>query len=160
MSEIRLAEVRKGKREDLSAVLNLIKELAIYERQLDAVTLSLEELENDGFGKNPIYGLFVAELEDEIVGMALYYEKYSTWKGRSIFLEDIIVTALQRGKGTGKLLFEKVIEVAKAKNAARLEWQVLDWNEPAIGFYKKYGVALDGEWLNGQLTREQLQAFQ
>ncbi len=150
-------KVRKGTRQDVPAVLDLIRELATYERQPDAVTLTMEELENDGFGPDPIYRLFVAESATGILGIALYYEKYSTWQGRCIFLEDIIVTASERGKGIGKRLFDKVIEVAGTVNAARLEWQVLDWNMPAIGFYRKYGAELDGEWLNGKLTREQLQ---
>jgi GNAT superfamily N-acetyltransferase len=113
----------------------------------------------DGFGLNPIYGLFVAELESTIVGIALYYEKYSTWQGRCIYLEDIIVTESQRGNGLGHRLFQAVIDMANQRNSARMEWQVLDWNEPAINFYRKYNANLDGEWLNGKLTREQIQAF-
>ncbi|MGB0368943.1 MAG: GNAT family N-acetyltransferase [Flavobacteriales bacterium] len=152
--------VRKGTVNDTDSVLNLVRELAIYEKAPDEVTLTIEELIEDGFGSDPIYGLFVAEEEDEIVGIALYYEKYSTWKGRSLFLEDIIVTESKRGLGIGHLLFQEVIGVAKARNSARMEWQVLDWNEPAINFYKKYNAELDGEWLNGKFTREQLQAYQ
>ncbi len=149
--------VRKGTKKDLPQVLTLIKELAAYEKEPDAVTLTLKELEEDGFGANPIYGLFIAETDGTIIGISLYYEKYSTWKGRSIFLEDIIVTESHRGKGIGKQLFENVIAIAKSRKAARMEWQVLDWNKPAIGFYNRYGAILDGEWLNGQLTRQQLQ---
>ncbi len=149
--------VRKGTKKDLPQVLTLIKELAAYEKEPDAVTLTLKELEEDGFGANPIYGLFIAETDGTIIGISLYYEKYSTWKGRSIYLEDIIVTESHRGKGIGKQLFEEVIAIAKSRKAARMEWQVLDWNKPAIGFYNRYGAILDGEWLNGQLTRQQLQ---
>jgi GNAT superfamily N-acetyltransferase len=129
--------VRKGERKDVPQVLELIRELAVYEREPKAVTLTLEELEEDGFGSNPIYGLFVAETDENIIGTALYSEKYSTWKGRSIYLEDIIVTERFRGKGIGKKLFDKVVEVSKESSAARLEWQVLEWNRAAIGFYKR-----------------------
>jgi GNAT superfamily N-acetyltransferase len=151
--------IRKGTKEDVPAVFALIKELALYEKAPEQVTLSLQELEDDGFGENPIYGLFVAEINTMVIGIALYYEKYSTWQGRCIYLEDIIVTESQRGKGIGHQLFQKVIGVAKERNSARMEWQVLDWNEPAINFYKKYNANLDGEWLNGKLTHQQIQAF-
>ncbi len=151
--------VREGRKEDVAKVFGLIKELALYEKAPDQVTLTLSELEADGFGSNPIYGLFVAEDATGIIGMALYYEKYSTWTGRCIYLEDIIVTESQRGKGIGHRLFEAVIGVAKERNSARMEWQVLDWNGPAINFYRKYNASLDGEWLNGKLTRQQIQEF-
>ena len=140
-------------------MFNLIMELALYEKAPQEVTVTLDELVADGFGDNPIYGLFVAEQGNVIVGIALYYEKFSTWKGRSLFLEDIIVTESKRGNGIGHALFQSVIAVAKERNSARMEWQVLDWNEPAINFYKKYNANLDAEWLNGKLTREQIQEF-
>ena len=152
--------IRKGTKKDLPKVLSLIKELALYEKAPDEVTITLDELIEDGFGSNPIYGLFVAEQEEDIIGIALYYEKYSTWKGRCLYLEDIVVTEQKRGTGIGHRLFQEVIEVAKARNSARMEWQVLDWNEPAIGFYKRYNANLDGEWLNGKFTREQIQSYQ
>ena len=151
--------VRKGRKTDLPKVLELIKELALYEKAPNEVTLTLGELENDGFGKNPIYGLFVAESNSDIIGIAVYYEKYSTWKGRSLFLEDIIVTEESRGMGIGHQLFQAVIAVAKERNSARMEWQVLNWNEPAIRFYKKYNAELDDEWLNGKFTSEQIQSY-
>ena len=110
-----------------------------------------------GFGSNKIFDFFVAQENDVIIGMALYYFKYSTWKGKCLFLEDIIVTESQRGKGIGKLLFDKIIEVSKETNVRRMEWQVLDWNTPAINFYKKYAATLDGEWINGKLTNAQLE---
>lgn len=157
--ESNVVNIRKGRREDVPRVYALIKELALYEKAPEQVTLSLEELEQDGFGPNPIYGLFVAEKNDKVVGIALYYEKYSTWQGRCIYLEDIVVTEQERGKGIGHQLFQAVIGVAKARNSARMEWQVLDWNEPAINFYKKYNANLDGEWYNGKLTRKQIQDF-
>jgi GNAT superfamily N-acetyltransferase len=159
MNQTTSFSVRKGNHEDVSSVLGLIKELALYEKAPQEVTVTLEELTADGFGPNSIYGLFVAEEKNVIVGIALYYEKYSTWKGRSLFLEDIIVTESRRGKGIGHALFQAVIGVAKERNSARMEWQVLDWNEPAINFYKKYEASLDPEWLNGKLTREQIQEY-
>lgn len=152
--------IRKGTEKDVPAVFELIKELALYEKAPEQVTLTLEELLRDGFGPAPIYGVFVAELDGAVIGMALYYEKYSTWQGRCIFLEDIVVTKTMRESGIGHLLFRSVIEVAKERNSARLEWQVLDWNEPAIRFYRKYNPGLDGEWINGKLTREQIQQFE
>ena len=151
--------VREGQREDVPQVLSLIKELAEYEKEPEAVVVTEEELTRDGFGENPIYGLFVAEANDEIVGIALYYEKYSTWKGRCIFLEDMVVRESFRGKGIGAQLFEEVIEVAKVKKARRMEWQVLDWNEPAIRFYKRYNAHLDPEWINGKFVEEQIRNF-
>jgi GNAT superfamily N-acetyltransferase len=159
MNESFAFTVRKGTKDDLPFALSLIKELALYEKAPQEVTVTLEELTADGFGANSIYGLFVAEKENAIVGIALFYEKYSTWKGRSLFLEDIIVTENERGNGIGHALFQAVIRVAKERNSARMEWQVLDWNEPAINFYKKYKANLDSEWLNGKLTREQIQEF-
>lgn len=159
MDESPAFTVRKGSLDDVPFAFNLIKELALYEKAPQEVTVTLDELVADGFGDNPIYGLFVAEQGNVIVGIALYYEKYSTWKGRSLFLEDIIVTESKRGNGIGHALFQSVIAVAKERNSARMEWQVLDWNEPAINFYKKYNANLDAEWLNGKLTREQIQEF-
>ena len=159
MDESPAFTVRKGILADVPFVFNLIKELALYEKAPQEVTVTLDELVADGFGDNSIYGLFVAEQGNVIVGIALYYEKYSTWKGRSLFLEDIIVTESKRGNGVGHALFQSVISVAKERNSARMEWQVLDWNEPAINFYKKYNANLDPEWLNGKLTREQIQEF-
>jgi GNAT superfamily N-acetyltransferase len=159
MNESTAFSVRKGTQDDVPSVLGLIKELALYEKAPQEVTITLNELIADGFGPNPIYGLFVAEQENAIIGIALYYEKYSTWQGRCTFLEDIIVTESKRGNGIGHALFHAVIGVAKERNSARMEWQVLDWNEPAINFYKKYNAGLDSEWLNGKLTRKQIQEF-
>ena len=149
--------IRKGKPDDMATALELIQELALYEKAPLEVLTTEAILIEDGFGANKIFDIFVAERDENIVGIAIYYEKYSTWKGRCIFLEDIIVTEELRGKGIGKLLFEEVMSVAKEKGVHRMEWQVLDWNEPAIKFYEKYNAVLDGEWLNGKLTFEQLQ---
>lgn len=154
-----IPEIRKGVISDLPEVLTLIKELAEYEKAPLEVENSLAEMQKDGFGDHPIYRLYVAELDRKIVGIAIFYYKYSTWKGKCIFLEDIIVTEKMRGNKIGALLFEKVISIAKEEKVRRLEWQVLDWNEPAINFYKKYEANLDPEWINGKLVYEQLQNF-
>ena len=148
--------IRVGERKDLSNTLNLIKELAEYEKAPAEVEVTISEMENWGFGPNKLFDFFVAEQNGITVGLALYYYKYSTWKGKCLFLEDIIVTEKMRGAGIGKLLFDKIVEVAKKEKVRRLEWQVLDWNEPAIKFYKKYNATLDPEWLNGKLTNHQL----
>jgi len=113
----------------------------------------------DGFKENPIYYLLIAEENSIILGIAIYYIKYSTWKGKCVFLEDIIVTETERGKGTGAKLFEEVIKISKEMKVRRMEWQVLDWNEPALNFYKKYNAHLDSEWVNGKLSYDQLQNF-
>jgi GNAT superfamily N-acetyltransferase len=151
--------IRKGTPEDAAAIHRLIVELAIYERAEQEVTTTVDQLREDGFGDNAIYRLFVAEVEGEVVGMALWYEKYSTWKGRCGFLEDLVVRESHRGKGLGKALFLAVVDACAVADYGRMEWQVLDWNEPAIGFYKSLGADLDPEWLNGKLTREGLSAL-
>lgn len=148
--------IRVGEKKDLSNILNLIKELAEYEEAPAEVEVSVTEMENWGFGPNKLFDFFVAEQNGIIIGLALYYYKYSTWKGKCLFLEDIIVTEKMRGAGIGKLLFDRIVEVSKKEKVRRLEWQVLDWNEPAIKFYKKYNATLDPEWLNGKLTNHQL----
>ncbi len=151
--------IRKGTPEDAAAIHRLIVELAVYERAEQEVTTTVDQLREDGFGEDAIYRLFVAEIEGEVVGMALWYEKYSTWKGRCGFLEDLVVRESHRGKGIGKALFLAVAEACAAADYGRMEWQVLDWNESAIGFYKSLGAELDPEWLNGKLTREGLDAL-
>lgn len=148
--------IRVGRPSDVPGALELVKELAEYERAPLEVTNTVEEMLADGFGEKPIYGLFVAERESVIVGIAIHYVRYSTWKGKMLFLEDIVVKESLRGQGIGKLLFEKCVELAIEKNYPGMIWQVLDWNEPAIQFYKKYNASLDPEWLNGKLTREQM----
>lgn len=148
--------IRKGRKEDCKQTLYLIHELADYEKAPQEVTLSLKQLQDDGFGENSIYELLVAEHNGAIIGIALFYEKYSTWKGRCLYLEDLVVTESKRGIGAGKALFEAVIKSAKEKGSGRMEWQVLDWNTPAIDFYKSYNAELDGTWFNGRFTKEQL----
>jgi GNAT superfamily N-acetyltransferase len=151
--------VRKGIKSDLSTAFNLIKELAIYEKAPDEVIVTVEDMEIDGFGENPIFNFFVAEVDRKTVGIALYYIKYSTWKGKCVFLEDIIVTEKFRKLGIGKKLFDEVVNVSKKLNVQRLEWQVLDWNEPAIEFYKKITSHLDDTWINCKLTKEQIKMY-
>ncbi len=149
--------IRTGTEKDIPYALELVKELAVFEKAPAEVEVTINEMANWGFGKDKIFDFFVLEKDNIIVGMALYYYKYSTWKGKCLFLEDIIVTEKERKNGYGKLLFNEVVKVAKAQKVRRMEWQVLDWNEPAIEFYKKYKSHLDGEWINCKLTFEQLQ---
>jgi GNAT superfamily N-acetyltransferase len=140
--------IRRAEKKDCSRMLELIKELAEYERAPNEVTVSKEHFEESGFGKNPVWWAFVAEEDGYIQGFALYYVRYSTWKGQAMYLEDIIVTEKMRGRQIGRMLFERLIEEAKEKKWSRIVWQVLEWNEPAINFYKKYNARLDGEWIN------------
>lgn len=150
--------VRKGTPADLPRLLELIVELAVYEKEPNAVEVTIDELEKDGFGENSIFDFFVAEIDGMIQGIALYYFKYSTWKGKCLFLEDIVVNEKFRGKGIGKVLFDQVVNVAAEHHCKRMEWQVLKWNTPAIEFYKnKFDAQLDAEWLNGRLVYDQLQ---
>jgi GNAT superfamily N-acetyltransferase len=151
--------IRCGKPSDVSSLLALIKELAQYEKAPNEVIVTEEILLNDGFGQNPIFKFFVAEHQKQIVGIALYYIKYSTWKGRCIFLEDIVVKESYRQKGIGQLLFNEVCKVAKNEQVQRLEWQVLNWNTPAINFYKKNKATFDDEWINCKLTFNDLQSL-
>lgn len=129
----------------------LIKELALYEKAPDEVTVSLEHFIDAGFGKEPVWGAFISEVDGKIVGMSLYYVRYSTWKGKRLYLEDIIVTNKYRNFGLGTKLFDKTIEYGKEKGFSGMMWQVLNWNESAIEFYKKYEAKFDDEWLNGSI---------
>ena len=151
--------IREGTKQDLPRTLELIKELAVFEKSADQVFNTVEQMEQDGFGPNPVYGFFVAETDGQVVGLSLYYYRYSTWKGKRLYLEDIVVTAQQRGKGLGKLLFERTMKFALEMNCSGMMWQVLDWNKPAIKFYKSYGARLDGEWLNGHLEAGEIKSF-
>lgn len=148
--------IRPGEKIDLPQVLELIKELAAYEKAPQEVINTVALMEQDGFGTNPIYGFFVAENENGILGISLYYWRYSTWKGKRLYLEDIIVTEKERGSGIGKLLFDRTMQKALEENCSGMMWQVLEWNEPAINFYKKYGAKLDDEWTNCTLEAEQI----
>ena len=152
-----ITTIRIGKKEDLPHVLELVKELAAYERSSPEVVNTVALMEDDGFGKDPIFGFFVAESNSTIVGISLYYWRYSTWKGKRLYLEDIVVTENHRGSGIGKLLFDRTLQHSLDQNCSGMMWQVLDWNEPAINFYKKYESKLDGEWLNCTLERDQIE---
>lgn len=152
--------IRRAVKEDCPKLMELVHELAVYEKAPKEVTVTLQHFEESGFGKNPVWWAFVAISSsslaekgagDEIAGFALYYIRYSTWKGQAMYLEDILVTNTMRGKGIGKMLFDHLIEEAKEKKFNRILWQVLNWNEPAINFYKKYKADFDTEWVNCRL---------
>lgn len=144
--------IRKAVKEDCHAMMELIKELALYEKAPQEVTVSFQHFVESGFGAQPVWWAFVAEEDGKVVGFALYYIRYSTWKGQRLYLEDLLVTEALRGKGIGSLLFDSLIEECKIKKYSGMVWQVLDWNEPAINFYKKYQANLDPEWVNGSLS--------
>jgi GNAT superfamily N-acetyltransferase len=152
--------LRRGQESDLPRVLALIQELAAYEREPDAVTNTLDMMRHDGFGPAPIFGFFVLESGDDLLGLALFYTAYSTWKGRMLYLEDLVVTEAARRGGYGRQLFDAVVAEAQRTGAQRMKWQVLDWNEPAIAFYKKLGATIESEWLNGNLNAEELRTYQ
>jgi GNAT superfamily N-acetyltransferase len=143
--------IRRATKEDCPRLLELVHELAVYEKAPQEVTVSLEHFAESGFGPNPVWWAFVAEVEGNVAGFALYYIRYSTWKGQAMYLEDILVTESIRGKGIGKLLFDRLIEEAKERGFKRIVWQVLEWNEPAINFYRKYNAAFDPEWVNASI---------
>ena len=143
--------IRRAVKEDCPRLLELIQELAEYEKAPNDVTVTLEHFVESGFGEKPVWWAFVAEADGIVQGFALYYVRYSTWKGQAMYLEDIIVTETMRGKKLGKLLFDRLIEEAREKKWTRIIWQVLDWNEPAIKFYKKYNANFDDEWVNCSL---------
>lgn len=149
-------QIRYAVAADCPRLLELINELAVYEKAPEEVTVTLEEFVAAGFGQNPVWKAFVAEEDGKIIGFALFYTRYSTWKGCRLYLEDFIVTEECRGKGVGKLLFERVIKEAKDKNYNGMVWQVLDWNEPAINFYNKYAAGLESGWLNASLSTAQI----
>lgn len=142
--------IREAKPKDISAVLRLIRELADFEREPKAVVNTESELHQHIF-KDKICNAIVADDNNEIIGFALYYNSYSTWKGKCLYLEDLYVQEARRKHGIGALLFEKIISIAKYQKVRRLEWLVLDWNQPAIQFYKKYEANLDNSWLNGKI---------
>ena len=160
--------IRKGEKKDMKAVLELIQELATFEKEPNAVVVTVDDLLRDGFGSNPLFYTFVAELEGDpsdseqakqIVGMALYYFRYSTWKGRTIHLEDLIVKEKMRGSGLGFALYSEIIAQGKKDKVRRVEWNVLDWNTPAIDFYKKSGAKVLDDWLVAQMDENGMEAF-
>jgi GNAT superfamily N-acetyltransferase len=144
--------IRKAVASDCARMMELIRELATFERAPNEVTVTLDHFIKTGFGENPVWKALVAVTGDErMVGISLYYMRYSTWKGLRLYLEDLIVTAEFRGKGIGKLLFDSTVQEANDLGVSGMMWQVLDWNEPAINFYKKYGADVSSEWLNCSL---------
>jgi GNAT superfamily N-acetyltransferase len=148
----------------MPAVLDLIKELAIFEKEPDAVVLTVEDLQRDGFSENPLFYTFIAEIdnsenEKQIVGIALYYYRYSTWKGKTLHLEDLIVKEKMRGSGCGFALYSEIIKQGKKDNVRRIEWNVLDWNQTAIDFYEKSGAKVLSEWCNVQMDEAGIDAF-
>jgi len=152
-------QIRYAVAADCPRLLELINELAVYEKALEQVTVTLQEFEAAGFGPNRVWKAFVAEENGTIIGFALFYTRYSTWKGCRLYLEDFIVTNDYRGKGVGKMLFESVIKEAKENNYNGMVWQVLDWNEPAINFYNKYAAGLESGWLNASLSTDQIKQY-
>lgn len=151
--------IRKGLKEDMPAVLDLIKELAAFENEPDAVVITAEELVNDGFGENPLFQTFVAETDGEIIGTALFYYRYSTWKGKTIHLEDLIVKQEKRGTGAGSALYKEVLKFARQDGVRRVEWVVLNWNTHAIEFYERSGAAILQDWLTVQMNEEGITKF-
>ena len=148
--------IRQGVKKDLPAALNLIKELACYEDSLEEVTITLEELENDGFGKYPWFWFLVAEKNNSIIGLSFYWIRYSTWKGKFLFLEDFVIKETHRRAGVGSKLFEETIKICNKLDLNGMSWQILDWNNTAINFYKKYNAEISKNWLSGKLTKQQL----
>jgi GNAT superfamily N-acetyltransferase len=144
--------IRKATATDCPRLLELVQELADYEKAPQEVTVTLDHFIESGFGEKPVWWAFVAEVDGKVEGFALYYIRYSTWKGQRMYLEDILVTEKMRGKKLGKLLFDQLIETCKENGLNGMSWQVLDWNEPAINFYKKYNATFDGEWVNCGLS--------
>lgn len=141
--------IRPAEKKDCERMMELIHELALYEKAPEEVTVGFDHFVESGFGSAPVWSAYVAEVDGKVAAFALYYIRYSTWKGQRLYLEDLLVTEQLRGKGIGKLLFDKLLHTCKEKNYSGMVWQVLDWNEPAINFYKKYdGVVIDGGWLN------------
>lgn len=151
--------IRRGKKEDVAAVHSLITELAIFEKEPDAVEITADDLLRDGFSANPRFKLFVAEQENKIIGIALFYERYSTWKGKTIHLEDLIVTKSKQKIGAGKALYTAVLKYAHDNNFNRVAWEVLDWNTNAIEFYKNTGATYLSDWSVVQMNKENLAKF-
>ncbi|MEO5910849.1 MAG: GNAT family N-acetyltransferase [Pelobium sp.] len=150
-------EIRYALKSDCERMMELIHELALYEKAPEEVTVKIDAFIDAGFGEKPVWKAFVAELNGKIEGFAIFYIRYSTWKGCRLYLEDFIVTEEMRGQGIGKLLFERVIKETKENNYAGMVWQVLDWNQPAIHFYNKYNSGLEEGWINASLSAEQIQ---
>ena len=152
-------QIRKATANDMPSVLELIQELATFEKEPDAVVVTVADLIRDGFSENPLFQCFVAEVDGEIIGMALYYYRFSTWKGKTIHLEDLIVKESKRGTGAGFALYKEIIKQGKAENVRRIEWNVLDWNTPAIDFYEKSGAKVLDDWRVVHMDEEGIERF-
>ncbi len=152
-------KIRLGQEKDMQAVLDLITELAVFEKEPDAVEITVEDLINDGFSTDPKFKIYVAEQENAIIGIALFYERYSTWKGRTIHLEDLIVTKSKQKIGAGKALYKAVLKYAFDNNFNRVAWEVIDWNKNAIDFYKSTGATYLNDWSVVQMNKENLAKF-
>ena len=153
------ALIRKAEKKDSLAILNLIKELALFEKEPESVKLKLSDIENDGFGTKPLFECIVAEINKRIIGMAIYYPRYSTWNGPTIHLEDLIVSEQYKGKGIGTQLYSNFIKMAFNSGVKRVEWNVLDWNSPAINFYKKSGAKVLDDWRSVQMHRSEMKKY-
>ena len=153
------ALIRKAEKKDSLAILNLIKELALFEKEPESVKLKLSDIENDGFGTKPLFECIVAEINKRIIGMAIYYPRYSTWNGPTIHLEDLIVSEQYKGKGIGTQLYSNFIKMALNSGVKRVEWNVLDWNSPAINFYKKSGAKVLEDWRSVQMHRSEMKKY-
>ena len=151
--------IRKGTPQDMPEVLALIMELAVFEKEPDAVVISTEDLVRDGFSENPLFYTFVAEVNEKIIGVALYYYRFSTWKGKTIHLEDLVVKENNRGTGAGFALYAEIIKQGKKDNVRRIEWNVLDWNTPAIDFYEKSGAKVLNEWRVVHMDENEIDLF-
>ncbi len=151
--------IRESKKEDMPQVLELIKELAAFEREPEAVVVTVDDLEREGFGEHPLFKCFVAEVSNEIVGMALVYFRFSTWKGKTIHLEDLIVKEKMRGSGLGSALYQEVLKYAKSQGVKRVEWVVLDWNEGAIKFYERSGAKILEDWRTVHMDEQGITNF-
>lgn len=143
----------------MESVLGLIQELAIFEKEPDAVVITVDDLVRDGFGENPLFHVFVAEVEEEIVGIALYYYRYSTWKGKTIHLEDLIVKDKMRGTGLGSALYAEIMKQGKKDKVRRVEWNVLAWNTPAVKFYENSGARILEDWQVVQMDEAGINSF-
>lgn len=152
-------KIRKATKADMTDVLELIKELAAFENEPDAVEMTVETLKKEGFGDNPLFTCFVAEVKGKIEGMALCYYRFSTWKGRTLHLEDLIVREEKRGTGLGNALYKKVITFAEEQGLKRVEWVVLDWNQHAIDFYARSGANILKDWYTVQMDTEGIKKF-
>ena len=153
------AIIRQAKVEDSTAILSLINELAVFEKEPESVNLNVSDIEQFGFGENPLFQCLVAEVENKVIGMALYYQRFSTWKGPTYHLEDLIVTEASKGKGFGTQLYVAFIEKAYESSVERIEWNVLNWNTPAIGFYEKSGATVLHDWSTVQMHKAEMEDF-